>query len=294
MSSPPTERRWRITRIAGSLARLLALAAALLAIDIGVVGGLKGAGAPLILVDLVTAAAAFAVYVGGVRLLERRRLTELSPRRAPSDLLLGVLIGAGFFTVIIGVVALLGSYHVDGTHPVGAIGDTIALGVLSGVFEELLFRGVLFRIIEKWMGTWRTLGLSAAIFGGGHLTNPNATVWSALAIALTAGVVLALTYVATRSLWVPIGFHIAWNATQSAIFGVPVSGYTRAGLLRAHLSGSHLISGGQFGVEGSLITAVTGVIAATALIIYVRRQGNAIRPSWRQVDPIAVRPATAS
>jgi CAAX protease family protein len=280
----PTTRRARLAPYAGALARLLALSTALLAVDFGVVGALKGAGAPYILYCLATAAAAFVVYVVGVRLLERRRVSELTPQRAPHDLVLGLLIGAGFFTAIIGGVALLGSYHVDGTLPVTLIGNTIAQCVLAGVFEELLMRGVLFRIAEERVGTWAALGLSAAIFGGGHLTNPHATLFSGLAIALTAGLVLALTYVATRSLWVPIGFHFAWNATQSAVFGAPVSGYTHGGLLRAHLSGSPLISGGEFGVEGSLVTVVMGLIAAAVLIRHVRRHGQVMRPAWRRID----------
>ncbi len=86
------------------------------------------------------------------------------------------------------------------------------------VSEEILFRGVIFRFIQAaWGGTWIALGgASAAAFGLVHLINPGATLWGgALAVAAEAGLLLGAAFVATGSLWLPIGLHLAGTSPPS-------------------------------------------------------------------------------
>ena len=90
--------------------------------------------------------------------------------------------------------------------------------------EELLFRGILFRWIEEFGGSWAALMVTSVLFGLAHVINPNATWFSSFAIAVEAGVLLGGAYMLTRSLWMPMGLHAAWNFTQGDIFDVPVSG----------------------------------------------------------------------
>ena len=112
---------------------------------------------------------------------------------------------------VVGVsTAFLGAdYHVVGLGSVtGAVG-LLGFMTAAAVTEELLFRGVLFRVVEERTGTWIALLLSGAVFGAGHLFNPDASVWGAIAIAVEAGFMLAACYAATRTLWVPIGLRTA-------------------------------------------------------------------------------------
>ncbi len=96
------------------------------------------------------------------------------------------------------------------------------------VIEEILFRGVLFRLVEQMTGTVGAMVVSALVFGGLHLLNsPN--LWGALAIAIQGGLMLAAVYAATRSLWLPIGLHFGWNFAESGIFGTTVSGSDNSG-----------------------------------------------------------------
>ena len=53
------------------------------------------------------------------------------------------------------------------------------------------------------------LVISAALFGVVHLGSPNATLYTAVAISLEAGLLLGAAYVLTRGLWLPIGIHFA-------------------------------------------------------------------------------------
>jgi hypothetical protein len=154
----------------------------------------------------------------------------------------------------------------------------IAVAIVSGVVEEVLLRGIVFRLLTRAFNVWWALGLSSLLFGLLHLGNDNATLFSALAIALEAGVLLAAFYLWTGRLWASIGAHAAWNFTQGYIFGAPVSGIdTGDGVLDAIPDAGDpvLFTGGAFGPEAAL-AAVLVVTAAGVLIVWdARRRARA-------------------
>lgn len=246
---------------------------------------------PLTLVlGAATAVLSLFAYAWIVRRTEHRDPVEVARKGALGALSRGLLIGSAMFGAVILNIWFLGDYHVLGwgsiAGPIALIGFTAA----AAVTEELLFRGVLFRVIEERLGTWLSLILTSLLFGLSHLLNPGATVWSALAIAIEAGGMLAAAYAATRNLWVPIGMHFGWNFAEGAIFGTDISGKSAPeGLLRSALSGPEAISGGSFGPEASVYTVVAGVLVTMAFMWLARRRGN-IKPLRRRTEKTA--PAT--
>ncbi|MFD4637816.1 CPBP family intramembrane glutamic endopeptidase [Lentzea sp. NPDC058436] len=233
---------------------------------------------PLTLVaGFLAAALALAAYTWIVRKTEHREPTEVSLRTAPGALGRGVLIGLAMFGAVILNIAFLGGYEVRG---MGSVTGTIAIFgfmVAVAVTEELLFRGVLFRIVEEKIGTWLALVLSGLVFGFAHLPNPGATVWSSLAIAIEAGLMLGAAYVATRNLWVPIGVHFAWNFAQGGIFSTSVSGQDAPqGLLDGVTSGPAILTGGDFGPEASAYSVLAGVVVTVAFLWLAKRRGNLV------------------
>jgi uncharacterized protein len=228
---------------------------------------------------IATVGLAYAFYV---RLVEKRRVTELGQTNAVRDVGIGVLLGTVLFSTTISLLALFGDYRVTG---VSAWTVTIApiFTFAAGAFvEEVLVRGIIFRILEEGLGTWIALALSAILFGAAHAMNPNATFVSSAAIALEAGILLGAAFMLTRSLWFAIGLHFAWNFTQGAIFGAAVSGTQGNGLLQSRLQGSPLISGGAFGPEASLIAVLVCMIAAGAVLYLAVRRGQVILAPWQQ------------
>jgi membrane protease YdiL (CAAX protease family) len=150
----------------------------------------------------------------------------------------------------------------------GAIG---ILGLMVGVAttEELLFRGVLLRIVEGWLGTWGALAVTGLLFGGLHLVNPGASLIGALAIAIEGGLLVGAAYVATRSLWLPIGLHLGWNAMLGGVFSATVSGSeSTPGLLRSALTGPDVLTGGTVGPEASLFAVL---VCAVPTVYFMRR-----------------------
>lgn len=227
---------------------------------------------------LATAVVAILVYVGMIRLTERRKVAELSPRGAVPGLVRGSLIGLVFFAVVIGTIAAAGGYHVLGIGSPAAMIGIAGFMAAAAVTEELAFRGVLFRVVEERAGTAVALVGSSLVFGGMHLINPDATVWGALAIAIEAGSMLAAAFVATRKLWLPIGLHLAWNFAESGIFGAEVSGDgSSQGLLHSVTSGPVLLTGGEFGPEASLAAVIGGAMLTVIFLVIAYRRGNIVR-----------------
>jgi len=219
-------------------------------------------------------------YYGFVHVIERRAVTELSFQKAISELAIGIMIGATIFFITIGILWAFGYYRVLSINSLAVIVPILVFALNSGVFEELLFRGILFRIMEESLGTWLAMGGSALIFGILHLTDPNATLWNAIAVAITAGFTLAATFVFSRRLWIPIGTHFAWNFTQR-FFGLAVSGNNSHGLLVARLSGPILLSGGVFGVEDSILIVIMSLGITVFFLRRASEKGNFIKPFWK-------------
>jgi membrane protease YdiL (CAAX protease family) len=211
-----------------------------------------------------------------MKCLVRRSPTELAERGAVGQGLLGSALGAGFILAAIGIVALLGGFHIS-WHPVDAVSTVaLAMGINLGAaaVEEIVFRGLAFQAIEqifgRGRGTWIALIVTALFFGGAHMLNPSATLWSGLAIAIEAGVLLGAAFAWRRSLWFVIGIHFAWNALEG-LFGIAVSGHRDPGLLLTVATGPAAISGGTFGVEASIVPVLISIAISIPMIIAARR-----------------------
>jgi membrane protease YdiL (CAAX protease family) len=223
----------------------------------------------------------FAAYKLVLRHLGEHPRDDLRFRGAVKQLGFGLLIGAALFSAVVGVAALIGSYRIVACCSTKQI--LIVLfdaGIMAAVLEELLFRGILFRWIEDFGGSWAALVVTSALFGLAHLGNPGATWFSSFCIAMEAGVLLGGAYMLTRSLWMPIGLHAAWNFAEGYIFDVPVSGQPEQGLVTAKLSGPQLLSGGPFGLEASLIAVVLATAVGVWLIVLAVRRGEVVQPWW--------------
>jgi hypothetical protein len=77
-----------------------------------------------------------------------------------------------------------------------------------------------------------------------------------------------------------MGLHAGWNFTQGEIFDVPVSGIDEHGLVQAQLSGPALLSGGQFGLEASLICLTIATVTGIVLVVRAAQKEHLIRPHW--------------
>ena len=237
------------------------------------------------------AVVALVVFTLGLLLFERKRPSQagLAPARAVPDTARGFLIGAALLTAVTGLLALAGGYRLlgwaplpDGTSRALLFGKMTLMFLAVGIFEELVARGIVFRQLEQAIGTWLAMAVSALLFGLGHRGNPGATWVSSVAIAIEAGALLAASYVATRSLWLPIGIHWAWNLFEGPVWGSPVSGNELGVLAHASFPGPAWLTGGSFGPEAGLPAIVLGTALGIAFIVVAIRREQVVTPAWMQ------------
>jgi membrane protease YdiL (CAAX protease family) len=216
-----------------------------------------------------------------IRHLGEHRRDDLRLRGALRPLAIGLGAGVALFSFIVLVAAVIGVYQLTGE---GDARDLLPQLILSAIFpaisEEMFFRGILFRWIEEFGGSWAALLLTSALFGAAHLANPHASPIAAVGIAFEAGVMLGAAYMLTRSLWLPMGIHAAWNFTQGEIYDIPVSGTKVHGLLVAKLTGDPLLTGNGFGLEASVIAIVIATLFGLWLLWLAIRKGELVQPRW--------------
>ncbi|HEX7113267.1 MAG TPA: CPBP family intramembrane glutamic endopeptidase [Mizugakiibacter sp.] len=274
-----------------NLVRLLLMAVILIAFYIGLqflrVGALRlwpwlPAGAWAIVAALLLAAVMLALYARMVRWFERRPVRELAADGATARVMGGVAIGAALFVLVYLVLVALGVARWHGVEASVQVWLALGAALAAAVGEELVFRGVVFRLLEDSFGTTVALIASAGLFGLVHAGNPGATWISTVAIMLEAGALLGLAYAWSRSLWLPIGLHFGWNFTEGGVFGVAVSGgATHGGLLHVSLEGSALLTGGAFGPEASVVAVGVCLAAAAIFGVAAARAGRWQWLRWR-------------
>ena len=270
------------------LSRILIAAGLFLVLQVPLGRGssiLPGALQGQILTQLVSLVVAIGVFAFMGRMVEGRAVVDVGlPREgALPRTATGFLVGGAAIGSIVGILALRGWYDV---HSVAAAWQPLLYGLtlffLVAVAEELLFRGVLFRVLEEGVGSWTALTLIAVLFGLVHLVNSNATWLGAVGTGL-AGVMLGAAYLATRDVWLAIGIHWSLNFAQGTIFGMPVSGRDAGeSLLQATVRGPELWSGGAFGIEAGLVTFLVLAVGSAALLWLAVRRHHIVVPRWMQ------------
>jgi len=230
--------------------------------------------------EIFGALAALAAYAAYVRWIERRRVSELAGRGALVELGVGLAGGAAMVASVVSGLTLVGAYHFEGTSATGAaLAAGFAQMAFVGVFEELLSRAIVFRLIERSLGTWAALLISSLLFGLAHLPGNGASALSVL-IAVVAGAFFGAAYLATRRLWLCIGLHSGWNFTLGYVFSSAVSGHARtASLFSGHLDGPEWLTGGAYGLEASMPTLVVLICVSFWLLARARSHRHVI--TWR-------------
>lgn len=196
------------------------------------------------------------------------------------DMLIGTLLGLGVMVCAFVLLQSLGFITVD---EVDFIGSDFLLLVLLFVFvafaEEMLLRGYVLKNLMLSMNKYVALLVSALIFSVMHALNPNFS-WITLISLFLAGIGLGATYIYTKNLWFPIAYHFSWNFFQSLV-GFNVSGLDIYSVIVTEETGPDLITGGAFGLEGSILGIIAEVLVIAGIIIHfeLKNRKNYLPPT---------------
>ena len=233
------------------------------------------------------AAAALLAYVVMVRRVDRRSLESagLTARGLFSETGIGLLLGGGVFSAVMGLMRAVGLYHIAAVNPHFKPLVPLLLFLFMAVFQEVAVRGYIFQTLERRWGTGIALAGSAAFFGLAHLGSPveglTTVQWivGPAFIGVETGLLFTAAYLLTRRLWLPVGLHWGWNFFESSVYGAAntgTGGDNPNTLFADHFSGPFLLTGGPFGPEASLICLAVGGYAGLLLLRLAVRKGQ-----WR-------------
>jgi membrane protease YdiL (CAAX protease family) len=216
------------------------------------------------------------VSVGIFRLLiDRRSLGSLGwgLEAFPGEAATGFLMGPA----LLGIAALLmmASGHlewVDINFDPSALFVSLGLMALIAFSEEMVFRGyILGNLLDSFGNKWVALLLSGILFAAFHFTNPGVHTLAFVNLFL-AGLLLGINYIYTRNLWFSFLFHLSWNFFQGPVLGFKVSGLSLPTLLVAEPKGDLFITGGEFGLEGSILNTIVSFIALCVLALFFEKK----------------------
>lgn len=205
------------------------------------------------------------------RFINKQTFARMGLRWHGKDLLFGLLLGAISITVIFfilygaGQVTLLNSLLSPDFSMFTWL--FLLLFIAVGLFEEIFFRGYIISTMASRNNNKVFIYIaSALIFSIIHGTNPNVTIIGLVNIALV-GLLFAYMFDVTKSLWLPIGYHITWNFFQGNVFGFAVSGLAPNGIYQLELhEENEIFTGGAFGLEGGLLATI--LIGVSFIVTY--------------------------
>jgi membrane protease YdiL (CAAX protease family) len=238
---------------------------------------------------LLIAAAAAGVLL--LRRLDRRPAGALGfglTRAAPAEIGSGLLIGLAAIGIPVALLAAFGSVRFvaeGGTAGawIGAVSRDLAVLGVAAAAEEALFRGYPLQVLVRGVGTVPAVLATSVAFALAHGANPNVDVIGLVNIFL-AGIVLAVAYLRTRSLWFATAVHLGWNWGMASVLDLPVSGLEMIDtpFYEPVVAGADWLSGGAFGPEGGIAGTLGFGVALLALFalgsVRERDETRALRP----------------
>jgi len=203
------------------------------------------------------------------RYLDRRPVATIGymfHSRWLKEYLLGALIGLALVSILFFLELGMGHIEIRLSHLTLALLKNIFIfamvtTVFQSAFEELLFRGYIFQNFIEGANVFIATAVISVLFGLGHLLTPHSSWMAALNLTLF-GVLLALGYVCTKSLWLPSGLHFSWNFCMRNIFSLPVSGSESAStLFVVEQKGPAWMTGGDYGPEAGIPALIILIMA---------------------------------
>lgn len=195
---------------------------------------------------------------------EKKKVLEL--KRLLKDGMLGILIGIVAIGSVILLQYLLGTMKIVGINNGMSIVSILLMILALAYTEEMLFRGILLRFLNERYGLIG-LVITSVLFSILHVGNENFTFISFISVAM-GGLLMGCLYLRSRNLFLPTGFHFAWNYVQ-LLFGLNLSGATElkdGALFMTEVNGPNWLTGGAFGPENSIMAILVCAILSFVVL----------------------------
>lgn len=222
---------------------------------------------------------AYSLYA---KYIEKRTAYEISKKNSLKELSSGFTIGFGLVVLIVVLLVLLKYYKIQSFNSWTIIIDAFFLFGIGAFLQELVVRGILFRIVEEVLGSWITIAIVSCIFGVMHLGNENATIYTTISLIIS-DVLLSAAFIYTRKIWFVWGIHFGWNFFQDGIFGMPNSGISKLpSWINPSVNGPEWITGGNWGIEASYISILLTLVVGIVILKKAWDNNLFVTPFWKR------------
>ncbi|MEP4531543.1 MAG: type II CAAX endopeptidase family protein [Cyclobacteriaceae bacterium] len=213
---------------------------------------------------------------------EKRQTHELSKKNIILELSSGFFLGFLILSCVFLILYLLGYYEVTQFTGFSYFLAPFSFLVIAALIEEILFRAILYRILENWIGTYIALFIISVLFELPHIFNDNVTLLSVI-LGLLFGFAHGIMFSYTKRIWLPFAFHLGWNLAQP-FYGSSLSGIDDIGsVLEAKFYGPKLITGSVYGVEDSILSIVLLLIVCIIFLKLSIRENKIVKTSYNKV-----------
>lgn len=214
--------------------------------------------------------------------IENRKILEFNTKSFMPEIGLGFFISIGVVCFMVILMMLLGYYRIGSFNPPAVFADRTVEYFMGSFTEELIFRLILFKLVEEFAGSWIGIVVQGLVFGLAHIGNPNATIWTSLSLVISGTILFGAAFMLTRRIWLIWAMHFSWNFFQEGIFGMPNSGFQSDGLIKPIIEGPEWITGGKFGVEASVISILFLLIVGLIILKKAIENNQLVLPVWKR------------
>ena len=210
------------------------------------------------------------------KFIDRKPLMSigLSVKDKTNEMLIGLAFALAFIGGLFAILWLIGALNVTGYVGFKPGVFIVSMMLFMAAFdEELIFRGyILNNMMDATNNRWIALAGSSVLFALLHAGNPSIwSTWVPMTELFAAGFILGISYTFTKNLWFPTFFHFGWNFFQG-LFGFEISGLNvDSWKVISHENTGNvpdIVSGGSFGIEGSVITLSCTIICTYLIFKY--------------------------
>ena len=236
-----------------------------------------------IILAIAESAIALLTYTFLFRVYEKRKISELSTDAFWKNAVIGFTTGFALQSIFILIIYLIANYSVTRINQVSSLLPSFAAALTAGFVGEIVIRGIFFRLTEEKLGTVLTLIICVLFFAIMHLNGKGAGVLSVSSTAIEAGLLLSAAYIFSRSLWLPVFLHFAWDFAEPGVFGAINPGITiDQSLLTSKIEGPSILTGGQLGPQNSIQAFLLCTLASLVFLWMAKQKNNFIKPFWKR------------
>ncbi|GHC59099.1 CPBP family intramembrane glutamic endopeptidase [Ulvibacter litoralis] len=214
---------------------------------------------------------------------EKRHIYELSNKNIIKVLFGSFMLGFSILSFVILILYFLGYYKVIQFSGFSYFLAPFSFLVIAALIEEILFRAILYRILENWIGTYIALIILSILFELPHIFNDNVTALSVI-LGLLFGFAHGIMYTYTKRIWLPFAFHLGWNFAQP-FYGSNLSGLEDVGsILIAEFNGPELITGSIYGIEDSILSIFLLLIICIIFLRLSIKKNKIVKTSYQKTQ----------